>query len=48
MKSTAVLTEFSDGRLYRNIDIVKLNTCGCKGCSACCREKKETIVLDPI
>ena len=47
MKSTADLTGLFDGRHYRSIDIVKLNACGCKGCSACCHKMKENIVLDP-
>ena len=47
MKRAVDLTEISDGRLYRSNDLVKLDTCGCEGCCACCKEMEETIVLDP-
>ena len=47
MKRAVDLTEISDGRLYRSNDLVKLDTCGCEGCSACCHDMEETIVLDP-
>lgn len=41
------LTEISDGRLYGSRDLVRADTLGCKGCSACCHEVDDTIVLDP-
>lgn len=47
MRRAVDLAEISDGRLYRSNDLVKLDTGGCAGCSACCHEMEETIVLGP-
>ncbi|MCR4955520.1 MAG: YkgJ family cysteine cluster protein [Lachnospiraceae bacterium] len=37
----------SDGNLYTANDMVKLGCNDCKGCSDCCRDMGESIVLDP-
>ena len=42
------LEEISDGRLYGSRDLVKVDTDGCKGCSACCRGMGTSLVLDPL
>lgn len=47
MKSINTLEEISDGRLYDIEDIVKADTCGCDGCSDCCRDVGELVVLSP-
>ena len=47
MKRSVDLSEISDVRLYRSSDLVKLDTGGCTGCSACCHQMESTIVLDP-
>ena len=47
MKRMVDLSQISDGRLYRSSDLVKLDTGGCAGCSACCHSMESTIVLDP-
>ena len=41
------ILDISDGRLYGSDDLVKLGSGGCAGCSRCCREVGNTIVLDP-
>ncbi|MBR4027683.1 MAG: YkgJ family cysteine cluster protein [Lachnospiraceae bacterium] len=41
------LTEISDGRLYRNNDMVKIGCHDCEGCSSCCRNMGQSIWLDP-
>ena len=42
------LSEISDGKKYRANDMVKVGTGGCAGCSRCCRETEDTILLDPL
>lgn len=42
---TEVIT---DGRFYRENDMVRIDANGCSGCSACCRFAEDTIVLDPL
>lgn len=42
------LNEVSDGKLYRENDMVKAGCDGCKGCSQCCREMGDSILLDPL
>lgn len=37
----------SDGRLYTANDLVKADCGGCQGCSECCRNEGDTIILDP-
>ena len=41
------ISEISDGKFYGSGDMVKCGTNGCKGCSECCRQMCDTIVLDP-
>ena len=47
MKRNVSLEEISDGRLYGENDMVKADCHGCKGCSKCCHDMGESIVLDP-
>lgn len=42
------LKEISDGRLYTANDMVKAGCGDCEGCSACCENMADTIVLDPL
>lgn len=42
------LNEISDGRKYRFCDMVRTDCCGCVGCSACCHDMGNSIVLDPM
>jgi len=48
MKSTSILEEISDGKLYDIEDMVKADTCGCNGCSDCCRDVGDLVVLTPF
>ena len=41
------LAEVSDGKLYGAEDLVKVGCGDCAGCSSCCRETGNTIILDP-
>ena len=41
------LAEISDGKLYGAEDLVKVGCGDCAGCSSCCRETGNTILLDP-
>lgn len=41
------LAAISDGKLYRQSDMVKAGCNDCKGCSDCCRGMGNSIVLDP-
>lgn len=41
------MEEISDGRRYHRNDMVKAGCNDCKGCSACCKNMGESIVLDP-
>lgn len=47
MRIEAKLADISDGRLYDLNDMVKADTRGCHGCSACCHGMGDTIVLNP-
>lgn len=47
MKRNVDIKEISDGRLYCAGDMVKADTGGCAGCSACCRGMGTSIILDP-
>ena len=40
--------EISDGKLYTLNDMAKLGSNECRGCSTCCREMVDTIILDPM
>jgi len=42
------LNEISDGRLYTSNDMVKADCHDCKGCSSCCRDMGDSILLDPM
>lgn len=48
MKSINILEEISDGNLYDIEDVVKADTCGCDGCSDCCCDVGELVVLTPF
>lgn len=48
MKSMNILDEISDGKLYDIKDTVKADTCGCNGCSDCCCDVGELVVLTPF
>lgn len=41
------MKEVSDGRFYTAGDLVRADSGGCRGCSACCRGMGASIVLDP-
>lgn len=47
MKRNVSIEEISDGRLYGANDMVKADTGGCEGCSACCHGMGNSIILDP-
>ena len=42
------LDEISDGRTYRENDMVKADTAGCEGCFKCCTGMGQSIILDPF
>lgn len=48
MSTINILNEISDGKLYEVDDIVKADTCGCDGCSDCCRDVGDLVVLTPF
>ena len=48
MKRQVDMSEISDGNLYDVNDLVKVQCNDCKGCSACCRNMGQSIVLDPL
>lgn len=48
MKRNITLEEISDGRLYDENDMVKAGCNDCKGCSSCCCEMGDSIILDPF
>lgn len=47
MRRSVSLEEISDGRLYRNNDMVKADCHGCKGCHKCCTGMGNSVLLDP-
>lgn len=47
MKRQVDIREISDGKLYGAGDMVKADTGGCAGCSACCRGMENSVILDP-
>ena len=47
MKRDLRLEEFTDGKLYSKNDMVKVGCNDCAGCSACCQDMGDSIVLDP-
>lgn len=48
MKRFVNLEEISDGKLYNADSMVRIDTCGCINCHACCSQMGETIALDPL
>ena len=48
MRTTNILDKISDGRLYDIEDVVKADTCGCDGCSDCCKDVGDLVVLTPF
>lgn len=42
------LDEISDGRIYKENDMVKADTAGCNGCFKCCTGMGQSIILDPF
>ncbi len=47
MERYVMIDEISDGKLYTADDLVKADALGCRGCSWCCENMCDTIVLDP-
>lgn len=42
------LEDISDGRMYTENDLVRVDTNSCKGCqTVCCQNMGSTIVIDP-
>lgn len=41
------LSEYTDGKKYKSNDMVRISCDDCKGCSECCRDMGNTIVIDP-
>lgn len=41
------IDEISDGKRYRANDMVKISCNDCKGCSSCCHDMGNSIILDP-
>ena len=48
MRSRNILEEISDGKLYDIDHMVKADTCGCNGCSDCCKDVGDLVVLTPF
>lgn len=42
------LSEITDGKLYNINDMAKVGCDDCKGCSKCCRDMGNSIILDPL
>lgn len=47
MRREVSFEEISDGKRYGPEDLVRADTGGCRGCSACCKGMGRSIVLDP-
>lgn len=47
MIRNVVLEDISDGKLYTANDMVRTGCGGCQGCSVCCHQVGNTIILDP-
>lgn len=41
------MNAISDGNRYSSSDVVKIGCNDCQGCSECCKDMSDTIVLDP-
>lgn len=48
MERKVSLDEISDGKLYGLNDMVRADSGGCEGCSACCRGMGTSVILDPL
>ncbi|MDE7328061.1 MAG: YkgJ family cysteine cluster protein [Lachnospiraceae bacterium] len=48
MKRNVDLNEITDGRFYTLNDMVRANCQDCVGCSQCCHQMVDTILLDPL
>lgn len=48
MERMTDLKEISDGRLYSSNDMARIDCGGCVGCSACCRGRGDSVLLDPL
>jgi hypothetical protein len=48
MRRNVTLEEISDGRLYGLNDMVKADCQNCSGCSKCCHDMVDTIILTPL
>ncbi|GAU78923.1 YkgJ family cysteine cluster protein [Fusibacter sp. 3D3] len=48
MKTNIILEDISDGKRYDINDLVKANTGGCHGCSACCHNVGDLVTLNPF
>jgi len=48
MKRNVDLNEITDGRFYSLNDMVRADCQDCVGCSKCCYEMVDTIILDPL
>ncbi len=42
------LEKISDGKLYDSNDLVRVDCNDCQGCSSCCRDMGDSILLDPM
>lgn len=47
MERNVDINEISNGKRYTRDDLVRISCNGCKGCSYCCEEMGDTIILDP-
>lgn len=47
MKREGSLSSLTDGKIYRSSDMARLGCNDCEGCSACCRNMGNSVVLDP-
>lgn len=48
MKRNVSITEISNGKMYTSSEKVRLFCDDCDGCSACCNDMGDSIVLDPF
>ena len=42
------LNDISDGKIYKENDMVRVAANDCAGCHACCEGMGDTIILDPL